>query len=74
MGIFSDMGKSGEKTELPKEEKKYKQEYKKQRKGIVSLVIKGNRVILDVDGNGESIPYNQREHENLKIGDVLIIT
>lgn len=72
MGIFGDMGKSEEKSELPKEEKKYRQDSKKQRKGIVSLVIKGNRVILDVDGTGESISYVEKEHGHLKIGDVIL--
>lgn len=73
MGIFSDMGKSEEKSEQFKEEKKYKQESKKQKKGIVSLIIKGNRIIVDVDGTGESVPYNEKEHIHLKKGDTIII-
>lgn len=72
MGIFGDMGKSDEKSDLPKEEKKYKPETKKQKKGIVSLIIKGNRIIVDVDGTGESISYVEKEHGHLKIGDVIL--
>lgn len=78
MGIFGDMGKSEEKTELPKEEKRNKPEVRKQRKGkIDSFILRDGLIewiILDVDGNGERLKFNPKEHENLKKGDVLIIT
>lgn len=72
MGIFGDMGKSDEKLELPKEEKKYKPELKKQKKGIVSSIIKDRRIIVDVDGTGESVLYNEKEHGHLKVGDLIL--
>ena len=72
MGIFGDMGKSEEKSEQNKEEKKYKPEFKKQKKGIVSLIIKGRRIIIDVDGMGESVLYNEKEHGHLKVGDPIL--
>lgn len=72
MGIFGDMNKSEEKSEQIKEEKKYKTELKKQKKGVVSSIIKGRRVIIDVDGEGESVLYNEKEHGHLKVGDPIL--
>lgn len=72
MGIFGDTGKSDEKSELPKEEKKFKPELKKNKKGIVSSIIKNRRIIVDVDGTGESVLYNEKEHGHLKVGDPIL--
>jgi len=72
MGIFGDMVKPEEKSEHPREEKKYKPESKKQKKGIVSSIIKDRRIIVDVDGTGESVFYNEKEHGHLKVGDLIL--
>ena len=73
MGLFGEMGKPEEKSELPKEEKKHKfEQQKKQKKGKIASIIKGKRIIIDVDGFGESIPYNEKEHGHLKIDDIII--
>lgn len=72
MGLFGDMGKSEERTELPKEEKKQKfGQDKKQKKGKVASIIKGKRIIIDVDGCGESVNYNEKDHGHLKVGDMI---
>lgn len=71
MGLFGEMGKSEERTELPKEEKKQKFESKKQKKGKIASIIKGKRIIIDVDGCGESIDYNEKDHGHLKVGDMI---
>jgi hypothetical protein len=73
MGLFGDMGKPEEKSELPKEEKKQKfEQHKKQTKGKVASIIKGKRVIVDVDGNGVDVKYNERDHGHLKVGDPIV--
>lgn len=74
MGLFGDMGKSEERTELPKEEKnqKFVEQSKKQKKGKVASIIKGRKVIIDVNGNGEETKYNEREHGHLKVGDPIV--
>lgn len=59
---------------LPEEKQKYEKQEKKnhvvgKKKGIVSLIIKDKKVIVDVGGNGEEIKYDEREHGSLKIGD-----
>lgn len=73
MGLFGEMGKSEEKLEFPKEEKNKKIELsKKQRKGKVSSILQ-YRIIVDVDGLGESVPYDEKIHSELKIGDIIIL-
>ncbi len=72
MGLFGDMGKPEEKSELPKEEKKQKfEQSKKQKRGKVASIIRGRKVIIDVNGNGEEVKYNERDHGHLKVGDVI---
>ena len=72
MGLFGEMGKSEERTELPKEEKKQKFEQgKKQKRVKVASIIRGRKVIIDVNGNGEEVKYNERDHGHLKVGDVI---
>lgn len=71
MGLFSETGKS--ETEISKEEKKLKTEqFKKQRKGKVASILQ-YRIIVDVDGCGESIPYDKKIHSELKVGDIIIL-
>jgi len=31
------------------------------------------RIIVDVDGLGESVPYDEKIHSELKIGDIIIL-
>lgn len=66
MGLFEE--------KLPEERSKHEKQEKKnygigKKKGIVSLIIKGKKIIIDVDGNGEEVKYDEREHGSLKIGD-----
>lgn len=73
MGLFSNMGKGDEELETSKEEKKKEPQSKqKTKKGKVSLIIVGKKIIIDVDGNGEEVKYNERDHGNLSIGDMIV--
>lgn len=72
MGIFDNLGKNEEKNEPLKEDKKHKTEIKKQKKGIVSSIIKGRKIIIDFEGTGESVLYNEKEHGHLKVGDPIL--
>ena len=41
---------------------------KKQGK-VVSINKNKGKITIDVNGNGEMIDYNEKEHSNLKVGD-----
>lgn len=74
MGLFGDSEDTEKKPEFLKEEKKSKPEkyeIKKNKKGKVSLIVAGKKIIVDVDGNGEEVKYNERDHAHLKVGDII---
>lgn len=52
-----------------KKEKRPRQDYKPKKKGKVELVVKDKYIVLNVDGNGERIAYD----EKLKVGDEIEI-
>lgn len=55
--------------EKPVEQPKQAKKSPSKRKGKVIFVLKGKRVVVDVNGMGESVPYNESLHANLKAGD-----
>ena len=59
--------KTDEIIELPSEPRV------KKRKAIVANIT-SEWVTLDIGGLGERIPYNQKDHANLKRGDELYVT
>lgn len=69
MGLFEGFSSEENKEPIKKESKK--PEFKRSRRGIVDSIIVGNKVIIDVDGNGESIKYDEKEHSHLKKGDTI---
>ena len=69
MGLFE--GFSSEEKQEPIKKESKKTEFKRSRKGIVDSIIVGDKVIIDVDGNGESIKYDEKEHSHLKKGDTI---
>ncbi len=70
---FFDKKEEAIKEEHPKGKKESPFLAKKKFGKVVNIVLPKNggkgRIIVDVNGNGESIDYNAERHSNLKIGD-----
>jgi hypothetical protein len=69
-----DGGEAVDKQEQPAE-KKFDVKLTKvpKKTGKVANIIVGKRIIVDVNGNGESIDYNADLHANLHIGDLITL-
>jgi hypothetical protein len=42
--------------------------------GKVVIIIPNQKIIVDVDGNGEEIPFDPSKHSNVKVGDEIEVS
>ena len=84
MSIFSQKSEDGDEEVLPshsskdsKKEEPQKKFYPKKptKKGkVVNIIMRGNEVdyfIVDVDGNGERVPFDATLYKDVKRGDII---
>jgi hypothetical protein len=58
-----------EKKVVPSQKPKVSSAFYNKKRGVVSTIIKGVKIIVDVNGNGEVVKYDEKEHGGLKVGD-----
>lgn len=72
-GLFDSFDKEDDKKEessRPKSE--IKTQYKKRQEAKVILILKHkNEMVVEVDGNGVKIKYDESKHSNVKVGDTI---
>lgn len=72
-GLFDSFDKEDDKKEEnPRPKNEVKTQYKKRQEGKVILILKHkNEMVVEVDGNGVKVKYEESKHSGVKVGDTI---